>query len=355
MKVGNFDYELIKYVLPSCKLNFGEEKKVILIADMHDYSKDKEKSDALAEAIKRSDPHHVVIAGDNIQGAKWESERALGDFARFVSNVSEAAPVFISQGNHDLVGLNESNVGIRHSNFRDMEKLRPGSVYPLINDKVVIDGFEIIGYTPSADIIGDLGTQNHGLAHDRFVTEYMELGVKPGIDRSLITEFVGHNPNLIAQSENGIGLEGLVPIDVFYAGHLHNGYRRSSTVAKNPDKYMDLGYVEKPYTLDKDAKLASANPLFFGKTNLCRGVVYVDDSSQQRILQLSNNNFYINSSMEENKQLWVPVSEAKARENILNNKLHALVITGGIRKFFGLDVPGDSPEITEVTYRGVKK
>lgn len=351
------NYNLIKYIIPSYKLVKGEDKKVILIADLHDYTKSKTKSEALGEAIKSREPDHIVIAGDNIQGSKWESERAIGDFARFIDDVSEAAPVFISQGNHDLVGINSSNKNIRMNNFKSLENVRPGKVYPLVNDKVFIDGFEIIGYTPSHQIIGKQSIQEHGLAHDMFIREYAENGVNPDRDDERIVEFVGHNPYLIAQSENGIGLEELVPVDVFLTGHVHNGYRRSSTTNKDPDRYLDKGYVEKAYTLDKDGVLdtGSINPLFFGKTNLCRGVVYIDDNSQKRILQLSNNHFYVNSTDETNKEIWTPIMEEDARNIILNKKLHALIITGGIRKFFGFDVPGDKPEITEVIYKGMRK
>ena len=42
----------------------------------------------------------------------------------------------------------------------------------------------------------------------------------------------------------------------------------------------------------------------------------------------------------------------KAKEYIMKNNLHRVVIAGGIRKFFGFSIPGDLPEVTIVNYIG---
>jgi len=345
-------FDLTQYNIDNPKLNNEKEEKVIVIADMHDYTKNHKKSDDLAEYIKSRKPHHVVIAGDIIQGSKWENERSLKDLSRFLDNLSEGSSVFLSQGNHDLMGMNNKNFEIRNKKFRELEHIRPGKIYPLVNDKVIIDGFEIIGYTPNKNIVSSLDSQQYGFDRDRFIEEYKNNGIKVDENTDKIVEFVGHNPNLIAQSYNDISMGDLIPIDTFYAGHLHNGYRRSDTIKLNPDRYLDNGYTEKLYMKNSKGELIknSINPLLFGETNLCRGVVYVDDYSIQKILQLRNNHFYINKSNDNNTN-WVLIDSEKARKEIISNKLHALVITGGIRKFFGFDLPHDKPEVTEIIYK----
>ena len=351
LRVGNLCYDLVRYLVPSKKLDWGTEKRVILIADIHDYTKYREKADALAKAIKSRKPSHVVVAGDNIQGKKWEKDESIRSFKRFLDNVSEVSPALVSQGNHDLVGINSSNVNERIRNFKSLE--HGGRVHALVNDRVFIDGFEIIGYTPTPGIISSNSERESGIAHDKFIREYHERGVKP-VKSDRIIEFVGHNPHLIARSANGVGLEDLVPVDVFLTGHLHNGYRKSDTIKANPDKYLDRGYVERGVYKNPDGSIGGISPAF-ALTDLCRGVVYVDNRAQQRYLQLRNNHFYINRSSADNEQVWIPVKEEDARNAIINKGLHALVITGGIRKFFGFDLKGDKPEITEVVYKGTKR
>lgn len=345
-------FDFVTYKLYSKKLKNNESIKVILIADLHEYFKNKKKASELIDAIKEENPHHIIIAGDIMQGKKWESEKKVLPFVEFLKSISEVAPVFISQGNHDLVNV----VGeVRNKSFKKLENINPGRIYVLINDVVEYDGFKILGYTPETkNIVNDLDIQEHGIAHDIFIKEYQEYGIKINKQNKLITEFVGHNPFLIARSENNIGLGDLKYVNTFYAGHLHNGYRRSSTISKNPDKYLYNGYVEQPYSVDKNRKIIkkSIKPYMYSKTILCRGTIYIDDNSNRKILQLRNNNFYFNNSNKNTKDSWKKISLSKAKLMIEENNLHALVITGGIRKFFKLNIPGDKPEITRVIYRG---
>ena len=339
MKNNNYEeFDLVKYSIYTDKLKLGEKVQVVLIADLHNYLINKKKALLLANAIKDRKPHHIVIAGDIIQGRKWENKKILSSISNFLNNLSEVAPVFIIRGNHDLVGINNK----RNDYFKSLEV--KNKVYALDNDLVTYDNFDIVGFNPSKEIY-DLGLQQHGLAHDRFIKEFMNKGVKLKKSKN-ITEFVGHSPYLFAKSENGIGLEDLKYVDTIYTGHMHNGYYRSSTTKNNPDKYLDYGYVERSYSFNKYGKLCSFNPLFFSKTDLCRGVIYIDDNSKKRILQLRNNHFYIYDNT------WDNIDEKDARKLIKDNNYHPMVITGGIRKFFGFNLPNDKPEITEITYEG---
>lgn len=349
----NKKIDFVEYTIYTDKLKKDEKRKIVLIADLHDYLKHKKKTRELVEAIKNCKPHHIVIAGDIIQGNKWEKEDKLIDFSGFLKDISQVAPVFISQGNHDLVGQNKNNKMKRDKLFKKLESIRPGKIFVLINDFVTYDNFDILGYTPDPSIISSLKIQEHGIAHDRFIKEYNENGVEI-VNSKNIVEFVGHNPHLIARSENGIDLGRLCHVNTFYMGHLHNGYKRSKTIKKNPNKYLDYGYVEKLYSVDKNGKIIkkSINPFLFSKTVLSRGIIYIDDNSQRKVLQLRNNNYYINDSIEDNKTKWQQISFEKASKYIMDNNLHAVVITGGIRKFFGFSIQGDLPEVTIVSYVG---
>lgn len=335
-----------------------EEKqvKVVSIADLHNYTYNEEKAENLAQAIKKEEPHHIIIAGDILQGYEWEDIEKLKKLKKFLESLSEGTKIFISQGNHDLITNKTTNPQIRDRNFRELERVRPGNIYPLINDKVIINGFEIIGYTPQKSIIDNLGNQIHGYAHDRFITEYMEKAVKPSNNSKNIIEFVGHNPHLIGQSENNIGLEDLQRVNTFFTGHLHNGYIPTDFTQKKPKKYLDLGLVEKPYTNDKDGKiiLTKINPLIIGLTNLTRGVIFLNSDCKQVILELTNNLYFLNISKEKNKQKWIAITKHIAKKIIEIQNLKALIISGGINKYLGKEIKSDKPEITIVKYKRKK-
>lgn len=342
------NYDISTYNIITSKLPFNENKKVILIADLHGYINNKNKKDSLIDIIKVKKPHHIIIAGDIMQGNKWLQTKSLNNFKDFLIKLSEV-PIFISLGNHDLVGVKNKNKII--NTFKSLKDIN--NVYPLIKDKIIYDGFEIIGYLPTSKNLNNLSKQKHGIAHDEFIKEYNDNGIKPTKNTNNIITFVGHNPNLIGKSENGIGLGLLSKVEVFYTGHLHNGYLRSNTINKNPDKYLDKGYMEKIYNLSKNGKFKNIKPLFFEKTNLCRGIIYIDNNAKHHLLQLRNGNFYSNTLLEDNKQNWITIDKDKAINEIEKNKYSSLIITGGINKFFIGSI--DKPEITEIIYKGTKK
>ena len=356
LRVGNVNVDIANYVLPSHKLDFGTGKRVVLIADLHGYQNKPKKREAIIEAIRLQKPHHIVIAGDHMRGSIWLKNGAeVENFHSFVRELSLIAPVILSQGNHDIQAKNEAQLEEINTIFRNIANVNPGRVFPLINGRAVIDGFEIIGFTPSNELMESLPIQMHGKAHDKFIEEYSEKGVRAEGGDDTIVEYAGHSPYLIGVSENGIGLEGLIPVDAFFTGHLHNGYVKSKKSRNNPERYMDRGWVERPFDQDSDGKMipTSIRP-FFGETNLCRGVVYVDDMSQQRILQLRNGHFYYNDAKKDNVQHWVEITREEAEKMILDNKLHALIITGGLHKYTFIPRV-DEPEVTVVDYKGTRK
>lgn len=347
-------FDLCLYILPTAKLYDDEMIKVITISDLHDYTKNKVSAVKLANEIVERKPHHVIIAGDVLQGKKWESKEALEELKEFLLIISNVCPVIISQGDYDLIGTNDKNRELRNENFKNLEKYNPNKIFSLINDKIEIDKFEILGYTPLRYLISDESIQDHGYAHDKFIEEYMKNGIKPTKDTKKIIEFAGHNPNLIAKSENDIGLETLSLVDTFYSGHHHNGYLKSSLIKNDSSLYLDNGYSKKCIIRDKDNNIIKINPII-GDTDLCRGVLYIDESCDKILLRLRNGSLYRNINAGVNMTEWKHTENEDAIKQIIDNNLKAIVISGGINKYYGLNIPGDKPEITEITYVGKKK
>lgn len=340
VKLTNFNCDLVRYIIPSYKLNRCEDINVVLIADLHGYTKNRKKSLLLGEEIKKLNPHHVIIAGDIMQGDEWEDLKAINDFEYFLDNLSESMHVFMKPGNHDSIGNNSDNHERRIANFRDLERK---NVYPLVNDIEIYDGFQIAGFMPSIKLLHNSFTMSNDLLQKHFIEEVNE---KMSISNSekYINEFIGHNPHMIMGKSLGV-LDGF---NTFYSGHLHNGYYSSKRTKKYPDKYLDYGYNEKPYEIDDNGKLLGINPFLITKTSLCRGCIFFDGNTKYLVLR--NGHYYYNV---DNK--WYPVYPYDAIKDILDKKLKSLVITGGIKKFSYFSDLIDIPEVTMVTYEKKEK
>ena len=153
-KIDNFNGTITRQVVNSRKLNFGEKIRTLTISDLHGYIGDNKRTSRLAEAIKMEEPDVIFIAGDSYNGGKaWEGGEILEQFRRFVQNISEVAPVCVTWGNHDLRSLNPRSKEERLKNLRGLEDVRPGSVFPLYNEKVFVNGMEIVGYVPRFELM----------------------------------------------------------------------------------------------------------------------------------------------------------------------------------------------------------
>ena len=383
MNIDNFNGKITKQVINSRKLDFGKKIRTLTISDLHGYTDNSRRAERLAEAIKRQEPDIIFIAGDIFgslaesivgvftggDGKQWEGAAGYQKFRKFIDNVSEVCPVAITWGNHDIRGMNEENQDTRIKHLRNLENVRPGSVLPLYNDRVIVNGMEIIGYVPSFDLMENEGmkTQIHGIAHDKFIEEFHDKSVKFENKPGVVTTYLGHDPHLIAASENGVGLGDLSVCDYFITGHLHDGYKallspfdkakKAFTGAGLSILEFDKGLVEQPTgVVDKDGKLIEGSKKPLGPSNLCRGIVYFDDESQQKIWQSPDGKFYKNAAKEPNVQVWQSVLEETARKEILDNNLHFMLISEGISPSFlpkesratmnVVDIEGVSEDIT---------
>ena len=96
-----------------------------------------------------------------------------------------------------------------------------------------------------------------------------------------------------------------------------------------------MGWTEQPTgILTHDGKkINRLFPPIYGKSNLCRGIVYIDNFSQQKVLDIYNK-FYINEEKGHNIQKWKLIDESKGRELIINNNLHPMLISEGVNPTF---------------------
>ncbi len=354
MELKNFNGKIVRQVVNSNKICLGRNIRALIIADLHGYTNNPILASRLAEAIKREDPDIIFIAGDIYSGGKpWDGGEKLEQFRKFIENISEVAPVCITWGNHDLRSI--KNKDARIWNLRKLEDVRPGSVYPLYNDVVIINDMEIVGFVPRFELMEGPGlkTQVHGLAHDEFIRDFNEHGARFSNEPGVLNIYLGHDPHLIAASENGIGLGNLSDCDFFIAGHLHDGYKtvveyldrkKKSLTGRgfksiNPEESLsfDRGWTDQPFSIvDKNGKTIKREryPFYLGQINLCRGIVYINNDAQQKYLQMPDGKFYRNASSKDNVQVWEPVLEDIARKDILESNLHFMIISEGITPVF---------------------
>ena len=349
-KSENFKGIITKQVVSSKKLNYGNVIRTLTISDLHGYTNDFVRASRLALAIKGEEPDIVFIAGDLYNGGiPWDGGVKLEQFRSFIQNISEVAPICITWGNHDLRGLNSQNIDIRLKNLRCLENVRPGKVFPLYNDRVIVNDMEIVGYVPRFNLMEEphgLQTQLHGIAHDEYIRDYHEEGVKFENKSGIVNVCLVHDPHLIAASENGIGLEDLSVCDFFVTGHLHDGYRHLLRPIDKIKKVLtnkglnslelDKGFTERMsgHVDRTGVYIKGSKKLWLGSTNLCRGIVYIDDAAQQKFLQMADGNYYKNESERFNVQVWQPVLEETAKQEIIDNNLHFMLISEGIAPSF---------------------
>lgn len=351
-----YKFDIVNYDIVDINNVLDTDTSTVLISDLHGFTNNRDNSSSLAETIKKEEPNHVLISGDISKNTDWKDKKRLESLLYFLSALSEESSVFVQVGNHDKMSMKKNTIEF----FNKVNSARPGKTFMLLNDVVFYDKFRIVGFSPSNYIENNMTMQKSGLAHNEFVKEFEKYGVKLNRVNNYITEFVGHNPHLIAQGKSINGLKSLANVDLFATGHLHNGY---FDLLKNRDidKWVDSGYTQLPISKNINNKFSfkTIRPLY-GKIGLCRGTVFIDSFANQKYLLLRNGNYYKNISNDPENPNWALCVEVNAVSDIYINKYKALVISGGIRKFFfaepfGINVLGYKPEITKINYKVRRK
>ena len=162
------------------------DKRILILADFHNYSSDK--AESLAKTIQQEEADLIILAGDIIQGPKYRDKKSLENLRNFLSQISENAPVVLEKGNHDLVGYNEES----RRGYLSLEEARPGMVFPLDNSAVTIDDMRVIGVCPSRPAFAP-SLQESGAALRYFRRDWQEARLSREIDPNLFNILVCHN------------------------------------------------------------------------------------------------------------------------------------------------------------------
>lgn len=325
MKITKINYDLF-----SDKVK--KDERVVLISDAHDKLTDRKFSSQLIKGINDLKPHHVAIAGDTMQGVKYNNPEKCRDLAYTLEGLAEAQPVVMSLGNHDLVGLTEEG----RRNYRGLGA-NSGNVYPLDNQSVVLGDFRVTGFSTEREAYAP---SNHksGKANELFVQDWNSSGIiLPKENSPYFEELVGHAPHPLASREVLENALGIKNFNMYLTGHLHDGYMPAWLRPKLVSRVKDKGIWEMPVETDKDGKVKFVRPWVYTKTNLCRGVHYI--GSEPIASRYEDGRIYLNDGTEITEEQFAEIIRRQQKEPV------PLVISGGINKFFGLPA---SPEVTVI-------
>lgn len=328
-------------------------KNILVLSDLHNYPLKREND--LTDDIKKSNSDLILISGDILQAKKYtKGTIAQKRLKEFLSNISEASPVVLGLGNHDLYGSSKETM----RGYKDLESSRPGMVYPLSNESIRLDDVCITDFHPRHSAFLP-SNQESGRGVLKFADDYKESGISVSKNSNLFNILLCHNPKLFVQARSVVDqlnfeideeeADKLMDLskkmgnyDLVVSGHMHNGYIPLSMTTKNPSKYMDEGYMKMPIEKTIDGDISKIRPLIFKKTDMCRGTIYVGETDF-RIILLSDGTYYLKSKRHIDP---VEITEKKALDIINYHNLTPVVINSGVNKYFNL--PIDHGEITQV-------
>lgn len=127
----------------SYKIRGKVNKKIVLISDLHYYSKnDLMKLNQVLEEIKLVNPDFICIPGDFIDEAKVHDMDLFIDYLKRLTKISK---VIMSVGNHDVIVHTDGRHRYEVNNkfFNEIKKIR--NLYFLDNEVKEIDGVCFIG------------------------------------------------------------------------------------------------------------------------------------------------------------------------------------------------------------------
>lgn len=315
-----------------------EDSNVVNIADIHDLSFSH--MNCVIEDIRKINPSLVCIVGDTLQGFKL-NHGDLDEIKKTLSAISEVCPVVLSLGNHDIYKINESGL----NNYASLEHVRPGSVYPLNNESVVLGDYRVTGFCPRSEAFSSsLQANNQGNIY--YVNDLISSGIKVHNDDK-IEVMLCHSPHHFSFARQKC--KNLKFYDLVLSGHLHNGFIHSKLTRSNSSKYMDRGEVERFYE-HKDF----IRPWVFAKTDLCRGVVYVGKNGPCLLILQNGDKYYIeNGSCVKFQNTSKEKLDESFNHFVNEYSLVPIVITSGVNKYYSL--PIDRAEVTDVHMKRLVK
>ncbi len=236
-------------------------KKIVLISDIHYYSKkDIIKLDKIYYNINKIAPDYICIAGDFIEQSYVKNSNYLVDW---LSLLSKEYKIIMILGNHELTVYHSHEKIINYELLKTIKKI--GNVYLLMNENVIIDDINFIGIKLPYEYYYKYNEDSD------YLIKYINK-LKVSIEQQKYNILLCHSPISILPSYDKIDIFKDINLSLY--GHTHGGmmpyiFRKISKNRGIINSKMEiLPKYSHGYIKDKNAiistgitKLSPRNPL----------------------------------------------------------------------------------------------
>jgi len=191
-----------------------KECTIALISDIHYHDKFKQKTlDKLLNQIKSNTPNYIVIAGDILDSSDTLNLEKLEKFLKSLTNI---APTFVIEGNHDeKKGSMKNWTNYKNNAFLTMLNNIPNLHY-LNDNSYTIDNITFYGFT-----LPYTHFEIEKESYDSFCNEMKNI--HPTLSDKTYNITLVHSPINIYPFLKNNPEHNLNKSDLILSGHMHNG------------------------------------------------------------------------------------------------------------------------------------
>lgn len=189
------------------------DKRIILLSDIHYYSKKEKKYlDKVLAELKKIEYDYLCISGDLLDRSRVNDEELLIEWLKDLASLSK---VIIGIGNHELTNDRKEHLyDFNEELYRKIKKLR--RVYVLDNDVYTDGNVRFIGLTLPVDFYYKYRENKNYFM--RFVNNKFKTSFKDKYNILLC-----HSPKSITDLETFENTKLLSNIQLVLSGHMHAG------------------------------------------------------------------------------------------------------------------------------------
>lgn len=197
----------MKIVTKTYNLNSKLNKKIVLISDIHYYSrKDISKLNKILDKIKHINPNYICITGDILDKGKVRSMNLLIEWLNKLSNISKVIMVL---GNHEFYINKRKKIYKLNKDFIDgISKIN--NLYFLDNKSQVIDNINFIGLTLPIE---------YYMINKEELNEFKKCISKININPNYYNILLCHSPINLVRDD----VISNIDVDLVLCGHTHGG------------------------------------------------------------------------------------------------------------------------------------
>jgi len=195
----------MKIINKEYNINNIFNKKIVLISDIHYYSKkDILRLNNIYDNIKKIKPNYICITGDTIEKSSVFDLNLLIEWLKKITNICK---VFIVLGNHEFY-LNKIKAKDKLDNTFILRLNRIKNLYFLNNTNKIVDGINFIGITLPIKYYEEENLENFKNYIDTIKTNDKYYNI-----------LLCHSPINISKEE----IINNINVDLVLCGHMHGG------------------------------------------------------------------------------------------------------------------------------------